>query len=222
MVARWIALCKAEALPCSEKFSLTATLGDAVKIRAWNIDGLPNDSFSVDNGIITSYARRWPLMVDPQMQANRWIKQMHRALPSKKKGEPETGGLICFKLTDADFLRSLENAVQFGKPALLENVAEELDPVLEPILLRQVFKSGGVLSIRLGDSTIEYSKDFKFYVTTKLRNPHYMPEVRLKPHPNNNPDPEPNPDPNPDPNPARAPDPNPDPNPNPPTPTPQP
>ena len=34
VVARWIALCKAEALPCSEKFSLTATLGDAVKIRA--------------------------------------------------------------------------------------------------------------------------------------------------------------------------------------------
>eukprot|EP00964_Phaeocystis_antarctica_P076980 scaffold47683_cov66-Phaeocystis_antarctica.AAC.1 len=180
IVARWIALCKAESLPCSASFSLTATLGDAVKIRAWNIDGLPNDSFSVDNGIITSYARRWPLMIDPQMQANRWIKQMHRALPSKKKGEPETGGLISFKLTDSDFLRSLENAVQFGKPALLENVGEELDPVLEPILLRQVFKSGGIMSIRLGDSTIEYNKDFRFYVTTKLRNPHYMPEVSVK------------------------------------------
>ena len=42
------------------------------------------------------------------------------------------------KLTDRDFLRSLENAVRFGKPCLLENVAEELDPALEPILLRQV------------------------------------------------------------------------------------
>ena len=56
--------------------------------------------------------------------------------------------------------------MQFGKPALLEGVGEELDPVLEPILLRQVFKSGGVMSMRLGDSTIEYNKDFKFYVTT--------------------------------------------------------
>ena len=51
--------------------------------------------------------------------------------------------------------------------------------VLEPILLRQVFKSGGVVSIRLGDSTIEYNKDFRFYVTTKLRNPHYLPEVSV-------------------------------------------
>ena len=44
------------------------------------------------------------------------------------------------KLTDKDFLRSLENAVRFGKPCLLENVAEELDPALEPILLQQVIE----------------------------------------------------------------------------------
>ena len=42
------------------------------------------------------------------------------------------------KLTDKDFLRSLENCVRFGKPCLLENVGEELDPALEPILLQQV------------------------------------------------------------------------------------
>ena len=46
--------------------------------------------------------------------------------------------LDVMKLTDKDFLRSLENAVRFGKPCLLENVGEELDPALEPILLQQV------------------------------------------------------------------------------------
>ena len=55
----------------------------------------------------------------------------------------------------------------------------QLDPVLEPVLLKQVFKSGGVMSIRLGDATVEYNKDFKFYITTKLRNPHYLPEVSV-------------------------------------------
>lgn len=34
--------------------------------------------------------------------------------------------------------------------------------------------------IRLGDSIIEYSSDFKFFITTKLRNPHYMPELATK------------------------------------------
>ena len=47
-------------------------------------------------------------------------------------------GIDVIKLSDRDFLRSLENAVRFGKPCLLENVGEELDPALEPILLKQV------------------------------------------------------------------------------------
>lgn len=72
-------------------------------------------------------ARRWPLMIDPQSQANKWIKAM------------EAGAeLRVIKLTDGDFMRTLESAVQFGLPVLLENVGEELDPSLEPLLLKEV------------------------------------------------------------------------------------
>ncbi len=39
---------------------------------------------------------------------------------------------------------------------------------------------GGVYCIKLGDNTIEYSSDFRFYITTKLRNPHYLPELSTK------------------------------------------
>lgn len=63
---------------------------------------------------------------------------------------------------------------------LLENVGEELDPILEPLLLKQTFKQGSSICIRLGDATIEYSSDFRFYITTKLRNPHYLPEISVK------------------------------------------
>lgn len=69
---------------------------------------------------------------------------------------------------------------QFGQPVLLENVGEELDPSLEPLLLKQIFKQGGCDCIRLGDSTVEYSENFRFYITTKLRNPHYLPEISVK------------------------------------------
>jgi hypothetical protein len=44
----------------------------------------------------------------------------------------------------------------------------------------QVFKQGGVTCIRLGDAAVEYSADFRLYVTTKLRNPHYLPELAVK------------------------------------------
>lgn len=50
-------------------------------------------------------------------------------------------GIDVIKLSDRDFLRSLENAIRFGKPCLLENVGTELDPALEPVLLRQVIKN---------------------------------------------------------------------------------
>lgn len=46
---------------------MAAVLGEAVQIREWVIQGLPNDSFSIDNAIIVSKARRWPLLIDPQV-----------------------------------------------------------------------------------------------------------------------------------------------------------
>ncbi|DBA04478.1 TPA: LOW QUALITY PROTEIN: hypothetical protein N0F65_010074 [Lagenidium giganteum] len=165
----WVKRCKKLGIPCSDSPSLNGTLGDAVQVRKWNIDGLPTDGFSIDNGIIVFNSRRWPLMIDPQGQANKWIRNMEK-----------DKSMTVIKLTDADYLRSIENAVQFGTPVLLENVGEELDPSLEPLLLKQTFKQGGVTCLRLGDSTVEYSENFRFYITTKLRNPHYLPEVSVK------------------------------------------
>ena len=102
---------------------MAEVLGDPVKIREWNINGLPADSFSVDNGIVVLNARRWPLCIDPQGQANKWF----RNLEIKNR-------LKVIKLTDSDFVRTLENSIQFGVPVLLENVLEELDPTIEPLL----------------------------------------------------------------------------------------
>ncbi|XP_031463952.1 dynein heavy chain 12, axonemal isoform X1 [Phasianus colchicus] len=165
----WSRICKEKNIPCSENFSLSSTLGDPIKIRSWNIAGLPTDVFSVDNGVIVENSRRWPLMIDPQGQANKWIKNFEKE-----------NHLNVIKMSDTDYMRTLENCIQFGTPLLLENVGEELDPSLEPLLLKQTFKQGGMDCIRLGETIIEYSSDFKFFITTKLRNPHYMPELATK------------------------------------------
>ena len=92
----------------------------------------------------------------------------------------ETNSLKVVKQNQGNFVRILENAIQFGNPVLLENVPEALDPILESILLKQIITSGGVSTIRLGDATIEYDKKFRLYITTKLRNPHYPPELCVK------------------------------------------
>lgn len=126
-------------------------------------------SFSVDNAIISTCANRWPLMIDPQGQANKWIKNMEKA-----------NKLSVIKLSDPNYTRPLENCLQFGTPCLLENVGETLDAILDGVLLKQTFKQNGVEFIRLADHVVEYSKDFNFYITTRLRNPHYLPEVSVK------------------------------------------
>ncbi|KAI3358460.1 hypothetical protein L3Q82_014895 [Scortum barcoo] len=166
---QWHILCQEKKIPCSEDFTLSNTLGNQVAIRAWQIAGLPVDSFSTDNGIIVFNSRRWPLMIDPQSQANKWIKNMEKA-----------NKLAVIKLSDGNYVRILENCIQFGTPVLLENIGEELDPVLEPVLLKQTFKQQGVEYMKIGENIVEYSKDFLFYMTTGLRNPHYLPEVAVK------------------------------------------
>ncbi|XP_027629546.1 dynein heavy chain 3, axonemal [Tupaia chinensis] len=167
--SQWLAQCKEKVIPGSSDFSLSNTLGDPVKIRAWQIAGLPVDSFSIDNGIIVSNSRRWALMIDPQGQANKWIKNMEKA-----------NKLSIIKFSDTNYVRILENAIQFGTPVLLENIGEELDAFIEPILLKATFKQQGVEYMRLGENIIEYSREFKLYITTRLRNPHYLPEVAVK------------------------------------------
>jgi len=84
------------------------------------------------------------------------------------------------KLTQSDFLRTLENAIRYGAAVLLENVQETLDPSLEPVLLKQIFKRGGQRLLRLGDTDVPYMDEFRFFITTKLTNPHYMPEICIK------------------------------------------
>ena len=168
-VRKWVKLCKQRNIPCSNNPSLVHTLGEPTVIRQWNVEGLPTDAFSVDNGIVVFNSRRWPLMIDPQGQANKWIRRTEKDNKIK-----------VVKMTQAKYMRTIENGVQFGLPILLENVGESLDPTLEPLLQKAVFKQGGVMCIVLGDSTVEYSDQFRFYITTKLTNPHYLPEVAVK------------------------------------------
>jgi len=63
---------------------------------------------------------------------------------------------------------------------MIENIGEHLDAALEPLLLQQKFKQGGTEMIKIGDSTIPWNDSFRFFMTTKLTNPHYAPEVCVK------------------------------------------
>ena len=128
LVQRWVSRCKELDIPVTDDCTLRGTLASAVEVRDWNIWGLPTDNVSVDNGILVTRGKRWPLMIDPQNQANAWVKAME-----------QKNALKVIKLTDKDYLRTLESSIRIGNPVLVEDVERELDPALEPILQKAVF-----------------------------------------------------------------------------------
>jgi dynein heavy chain len=172
MTSDWRAKLKELGLPHTDGCSIRTTLADPVQIRAWCLAGLPTDSVSTENGIIMSKARRWPLMIDPQGQASKFIKKL-----GSEKFEQ---GMAIAMLSDPRFLQTTEIAIKNGQWLLLENLGEELDPALEPLLQQQIVSIRGHPHIRLGENVIEYDDKFHLYMTTKLANPHYAPELQVK------------------------------------------
>lgn len=67
LVKGWVAKCKELSIPVSETVTLCGTLANPVEVREWMLAGLPSDSTSVDNGILVTRGKRWPLMIDPQV-----------------------------------------------------------------------------------------------------------------------------------------------------------
>lgn len=169
MSKKWIAECQRLEIPSGENFEFIGCLGDPYEIREWNICGLPRDDVSVENGIITTQSSRWTLCIDPQEQANRWIRNMEKY-----------NNLIVTKMDNPNLVRLLENAITYGQPVLIEEVGETLDPALNPVLARTFHHQGGRILMKFGDNEIEYDINFKLYMTTKLSNPHYLPEICIQ------------------------------------------
>lgn len=166
LLTAWKETLTASNVETSTQFSLVSTLGDAVKIQEWQLCGLPTDSLSTENALIMSNSRSWPLLIDPQGQANTWVRNIHR-----------NDNLQVCKASNEKFMKTIENAIRLGLPCLLENVGDSLDAALEPVLLNNIFLIGSTPHVRIGDSAIPYDKNFKLYMTTKLPNPIYTPET---------------------------------------------
>ena len=146
--------------------NVLSLLTDDALVATWNNEGLPSDNMSTENATILTNSVKWPLIIDPQLQGIKWIKNRYGAK------------LTVLRLGQKNFLDTVEHCVSQGKTLLLENLGEEIDPVLDPLLGRTLIKKGK--AIRLGDKEVEYDMEFQLYLHTKMANPHYKPELQAQ------------------------------------------
>lgn len=78
------------------------------------------------------------------------------------------------------YLKIIENGIRFGKKVLFLDVGEELDAVLDNVLNKSLISVGRSYCVKIGDKEVEYDPKFKLYITTRMSNPHYTPEVSTK------------------------------------------
>ena len=128
-------------------------------------EGLPSDRISIENGSIVTNCKRWPLIIDPQAQGIKWIK------------EKEEGNIDVIQLSQKNWLKTIERAIVNGRCVMIENLDSEIDATLDPVLSRAIYKKGRSLFLKLGGEEVEYDPAFQLYLQTKLSNPHYKPEI---------------------------------------------
>ncbi|XP_077967769.1 dynein beta chain, ciliary-like [Styela clava] len=165
---KWMPFLKSlpQSIPITDDLDFIKMLSDEADIAGWNNEGLPTDRMSTENATILVNCQRWPLMVDPQLQGVKWIKNKYGS------------DLKTLRMGQRGYLDVIENALGVGDPVLIENIEESVDPVLGPLLGRETIKKGRY--IKIGDKECEYHPNFRLILHTKLANPHYQPEMQAQ------------------------------------------
>lgn len=157
LMFKWRNLIPSSSVSMSPQISLSSFLCDSKDVASWQLEGLPVDSFSLENGILVSNCPRWPLLIDPQFQAVKWIQ--------KREGED----LLHLDYTSpiSELIKSFEIAMKIGVSVLLVNFSAYSDPSILKILRS---KLTGTVFLR---ENIVVSPTFKLYISTNISSPSF-------------------------------------------------
>jgi len=92
-------------------------------------------------------------------------------------------GLKIIDFQMRDYMKIIEECIKMGRPCLCQNIHEDIPQILNPILIKSIKKSNkndSYLILQLSDREIDYNPSFRFYLSTRISNPRYKPEIYSK------------------------------------------
>lgn len=145
--------------------SLTEYLSTPAERLEWQRHSLPSDDLCVENAIMMRRFNRYPLIIDPTGQATKFLLEQYR---DRK--------ITVTSFLDEAFLKSLESSLRFGNPLLIQDV-ENLDPILNAVLNKELRRTGGRVLIRLGSQDIDFSPAFTMFLSTRDPSVEFSPDI---------------------------------------------
>ncbi|XP_049780046.1 dynein heavy chain, cytoplasmic isoform X3 [Schistocerca cancellata] len=131
----------------------------------WQANALPSDDLCTENAIMLKRFNRYPLIIDPSGQATEFILN-----------EFQDKKITKTSFLDDSFRKNLESALRFGNPLLVQDV-ENYDPILNPVLNRELRRTGGRVLITLGDQDIDLSPSFVIFLSTRDPTVEFPPDI---------------------------------------------
>ncbi|VVC43185.1 Dynein heavy chain, domain-2,Dynein heavy chain domain,Dynein heavy chain, domain-1,Dynein heavy chain, P- [Cinara cedri] len=162
----WLNFMRENGVQYNPNFEVTLFLTDPETIRNWNNNGLSNDRFSLENGVIINQSYRYPFIIDPQSLAWKWIKNIEF-----------DNGLIIINNKSINSMHNLETALKNGYPILVQIDFENLDPYILSIIYKSIVKQRNKLFIQICNKLLPFNENFRIYITTKIKNSYNFPEI---------------------------------------------
>jgi dynein heavy chain len=163
--------CISKEVPVTKKLDVTDFLVDIGTIGDWNMEGLPTDPLSIQNGILVTRSSRYPMLIDPQGQALGWIRRR------EAERMPHWGTVL---INDAKLKDKLEFAMGNDAAFVVVGVENTVDPMLDPLLEKEIVVKGRRKMITISDKQMDFTDGFMLYFITRLPNPSFSPELQAK------------------------------------------
>ncbi|KAJ2856201.1 dynein heavy chain [Coemansia erecta] len=168
LASRWTTHLQRSGISVRADMRLAEFLSAPEERLTWAASGLPDDdALAMENAAMLAHHNRYPLVIDPSGTAADFLQ---------KQLAHEGRTLTVTSFLDAAFLKHLESALRFGNAILITDV-EHLDPILNPVLNRELRRTGGRVLIRLGAQDIDFSPAFRLFLTTSDASASFAPDL---------------------------------------------